>query len=121
MKNKDKHYKRIISQTKTKLLKNDIKTLAKSNLDNLKFSVNLAEDYIKGNYPILDKKIFLALITVLVYFLNPMDLIPDFLFAYGFLDDFTVLSLFFKKYQTELKKYKEWKESKLIEDKNQED
>ena len=44
-----------------------------------------------------------------------MDLIPDFIISFGFIDDFTVLSLFFNKYSKEIEKYQIWRESNKIE------
>jgi uncharacterized membrane protein YkvA (DUF1232 family) len=49
------------------------------------------------------------IVTALVYFLNPIDLIPDFMGVIGFTDDAIVLAFVFKSIRDELIKYCDWR------------
>ena len=53
------------------------------------------------------------LIAAILYFLNPLDVIPDMILALGFLDDFTVISFVYGKIAEEIEKYREWKYPKI--------
>ena len=46
-----------------------------------------------------------AATAALLYFLNPLDLIPDFLPGIGFLDDALVIAICFKMVQSDLRRY----------------
>ena len=50
-----------------------------------------------------------AVAFAILYFVNPFDLIPDFIPGVGYLDDIAVLALVFMSIEYELKKYAQWK------------
>ncbi len=63
-----------------------------------------------GDYAILPlQSIILALASV-IYFVNPFDIIPDFLPLGGYLDDATVLSFVLKSIKSDIKQFLEWEE-----------
>lgn len=75
--------------------------------------VNLAyemiKDYKSGAFTSIPWKT-IALITVAVlYFLNPFDIIPDFIPFVGYADDALALTAVFKAVQVDLKNYCIWK------------
>ena len=74
----------------------------------IKLTLALTKDWIKGDYKDISKGSIILIIGGLLYLVNPIDLIPDFLAA-GFLDDAAVLAYVFKKIGHELVTYKEWK------------
>jgi uncharacterized membrane protein YkvA (DUF1232 family) len=47
-------------------------------------------------------------IAVLIYFISPIDLVPDFIPIIGLLDDATLLAWFMTSIKSELDKFKEW-------------
>jgi uncharacterized membrane protein YkvA (DUF1232 family) len=51
----------------------------------------------------------IAIIMGLLYFVSPIDFVPDFLPG-GLIDDAFVLGLIIRQIKTDLYKYKEWKE-----------
>ena len=87
--------------------------------------VNLIKDFAKGEYRDINTSTVVYLIAALLYFINPLDLIPDFILSIGFLDDLSVLGFIYNKYSKEIEKYQEWKskqtdsQSQLIEDSEQ--
>ena len=53
------------------------------------------------------KKTALYVIAGLLYFVNPFDLVPDFVLGLGYLDDAAVLAFVIKKLKKEIDKFKE--------------
>jgi uncharacterized membrane protein YkvA (DUF1232 family) len=53
----------------------------------------------------------------LIYLVNPIDIIPDFLIG-GFVDDAAVIAYILKKITIEITAYKNWKSLKREEDDN---
>lgn len=77
----------------------------------LKILLELIKDWMKGEYKELTKSTVLLIIGSLIYLVNPIDLIPDFLIG-GFIDDLAVLGYVIKKISDELNAYKTWKNIK---------
>ncbi len=77
-------------------------------LEDLKDLYGLFVDSIKGRY-----KLHPALISIigggLLYFIIPLDLIPDYIPIVGLLDDFAVLSAIINSMQEELLEYRKFK------------
>lgn len=79
--------------------------------DQLQLLFSLAKDYASGNYTAIPKSSIIAVVAALLYFISPLDLIPDFLVGLGFVDDAFVLGLVYKQVLKELDKYQVWKDS----------
>jgi len=47
----------------------------------------------------------------LVYFVMPVDMIPDLLPAMGFTDDLAVLLMIFKRFSTDIDRFRQWEQS----------
>lgn len=77
--------------------------------DQLQLLFELAKDYAKGNYTAISKRSIVAVIAGLLYFISPLDLIPDFIIGLGFVDDAFVLSLVYKQIAKDLERYQTWK------------
>jgi uncharacterized membrane protein YkvA (DUF1232 family) len=77
-------------------------------LENLKNLYGLFVDSVKGKY-----NLHPALIGIigagLLYFVIPLDLIPDYIPIVGLLDDYVVLSTIINSLQEELAAYRSWK------------
>lgn len=74
---------------------------------------SLAKDYFNGTYTDIPKKSIVAIIAGMLYFLSPVDLIPDFLLGFGLIDDVFILGLVIKQVAKDLEKYQAWKATKL--------
>ncbi len=66
----------------------------------------------EGVYKIESTKLLITLLAVVIYFVNPFDLIPDFIFGIGFTDDFAVLAWFYKSAAEEIQDFKNWEKSR---------
>lgn len=93
--------------------------------------MSLVKDYYQGNYRNIPYKTISAAVVGLLYVINPIDLIPDFIPFIGQIDDALVLKFCLKLMEKDLLKYKTWKDkqsaskdkdlkptNKKLEDKN---
>ena len=71
--------------------------------------LDLVRDAWTGTYRSVPYWTLSAAVFVLLYVLNPMDVIPDALPAVGLLDDATVLSLCLMLIEHDLNQYRTWK------------
>jgi uncharacterized membrane protein YkvA (DUF1232 family) len=55
----------------------------------------------------------MTILAAIIYFLNPIDLIPDFIPGLGLTDDFSVLLWVYNSVSTEVVKFLEWEKSTL--------
>lgn len=99
---------------KLKRLLSSVKETAQGNKqiaeiwDDLKSMMGLLIDWVRGDYKNLSKSSAIMIIISFLYLINPLDIIPDFLFG-GYIDDIAVIGFVFKKLSEEIKIYKEWK------------
>jgi len=75
----------------------------------VKLAFEMLKDYKSKKYRNVPWKAIAMIVTALVYFLNPIDLIPDFMGVIGFTDDAIVLAFVFKSLRGELIKYCDWR------------
>lgn len=66
--------------------------------------------YIHGEYQNLPWKTLLTLIAGLIYFVTPMDLIPDFIPVTGFIDDATILLWIFHSFKEDIENFEIWEQ-----------
>ena len=75
----------------------------------VKLALQMLKDYKAKRYTEVPWR-SIALITVgILYFLNPMDLMPDIIPVLGLTDDAFALAAIFKSIQSDLKLYCEWR------------
>ena len=85
--------------------------------DQFQILLSLAKDYFNGSYKDISKNSILAIIAGMLYFLSPVDLIPDFILGFGLIDDVFILGLVIKQVSLDIQKYQKWKVAKeLIKD-----
>jgi uncharacterized membrane protein YkvA (DUF1232 family) len=70
----------------------------------------LVTAYARGQYRCIPLKSFLAIVAAILYFLNPLDLVPDALIGIGLADDLAVLSWVFKTLKDELQAFRLWED-----------
>jgi uncharacterized membrane protein YkvA (DUF1232 family) len=72
----------------------------------------MIKDYLSGRYREIPFWITAAILGVLVYVINPLDLIPDVIPILGLIDDVVVIYLCISMVRKDLNKYREWKNCK---------
>lgn len=81
-------------------------------LEHGKVLLSMIRDYIGGRYREVPYWVIGAVSLALLYVLNPLDVIPDVVPGFGYLDDATVLAFCVKLVEGEIEKYKAWKSAK---------
>jgi len=81
-------------------------------IEDARLMLSLIKDYWLGNYRETLWLSISAIVFALLYVLNPLDLIPDFIPFVGLVDDAFALAVAFKLVEKDLKKYKTWKLSR---------
>ncbi|HOY40843.1 MAG: DUF1232 domain-containing protein [Chitinophagales bacterium] len=64
--------------------------------------------WMKGDYRNISTKSIIAVVAALIYFVNPLDLIPDFIPVIGQLDDIFVLGYLIKTLNKEIERFMAW-------------
>lgn len=72
----------------------------------IKMLRKMLKEWQAGTYK-FSKSTIIYVIAGLVYFVSPVDLIPDFILGLGFVDDAAVVALVFKRIKGELEQFKE--------------
>lgn len=75
----------------------------------IKLFLGLLKDYYYGKYRTIPYKSIASVVTALLYIINPVDIIPDFLPFIGQIDDALVFGLCLKLVESDLEKYQAWK------------
>lgn len=71
--------------------------------------LGMVKDVKNGTYKNVPWFTIATIVMVLLYVLNPMDLVPDFIPGFGYLDDATILTLGVGWIESDLHRYLDWK------------
>ncbi len=74
----------------------------------------LLRAYAQGEYREIPWKSLLLIVAAILYFINPIDIIPDLMPLVGLTDDFAVLFMVYKSVGADIDKFLEWEKSKAI-------
>lgn len=88
--------------------KNDVGTLAHEAWETLQTMFRLIRASMSGEYTGVPGTTIAAAVAVLIYFLSPIDLIPDFIPVLGLLDDVALVAWFSTTLKGEMDKFTEW-------------
>lgn len=88
--------------------KNSNTTFAKLT-SKLSSMISLVRHYINGSYRDVETKSIVLVTAGLIYFLSPIDLIPDFLPIIGYADDIALLTYIFSSLSGEIERFELWK------------
>ncbi len=81
-------------------------------LANVPILVSLIKSYAKKEYTDIPIGTIVAITSALLYFVSPIDIIPDAIPGVGYLDDAAVVALCLKMVDSDVEEYKRWREKK---------
>lgn len=73
----------------------------------------LIKAYALGQYKEVPWKTILLIVAAIIYFLNPLDLVPDIIPLTGLTDDFAVLVWVYNSVSNEVEKFIAWEKSQI--------
>jgi uncharacterized membrane protein YkvA (DUF1232 family) len=77
--------------------------------DQLKLLQALCLAWWRGEYRAINTQALLAAVAALLYFVTPLDAIPDWLLGVGLVDDLAVLAWVLRTWQEELAAFEHWR------------
>jgi uncharacterized membrane protein YkvA (DUF1232 family) len=92
--------------------KNDIGTIAHDVWETMQTMFRMIRLSISGEYTGLPTPTIVAAVAVTIYFLFPIDLIPDFIPVLGYLDDVALVAWFSTSIKEELDRFVEWEKTR---------
>ena len=87
----------------------------KNILGKLKSLGLLLKSYANGTYRTVETKNIVIILAGIIYFVSPIDLIPDFLPVIGFADDIALILFIYNSVEQEIEKFEGWLLNKNIE------
>jgi uncharacterized membrane protein YkvA (DUF1232 family) len=100
---------RVVKQSTQKMLRRGSKGLAAA-YEQLGLLIDLLSAYVRGEYRDVAATTLISIVAALLYFLAPLDALPDFLFGWGLLDDAAVISYVSTQLGKELEAFKQWRD-----------
>lgn len=102
-------------QVMTKVQQGGVKEGMAGALGQVQLLVRLVRAYASGEYRKLPWKSLVSIVGVLIYFVSPLDFIPDFLPIVGMADDLALILWLFKTLGDDLDAFSQWeKQTKTI-------
>jgi uncharacterized membrane protein YkvA (DUF1232 family) len=80
-------------------------------LSNIPMLVSLVRSYIRKDYRDVPLGSIIAIVSALIYFLSPIDLLPDSIPALGYVDDAAVFAFVWKMVADDIEEYRKWQEA----------
>ena len=100
---------KVAKQATAKMLQRGGASLASAQ-EQLRTLVDLVGAYVHGDYREISATTLVSVVAALLYFIAPLDALPDFLFGWGLLDDAAVISYVSAQVRTELEAFKQWRD-----------
>jgi len=82
-------------------------------LSNIPEFIGFIKSYIKKDYTEVPIKSLIAITSAILYFVAPIDAIPDVFLFLGLTDDIAILAFCLKAFNDDFEKYKKWKAEEL--------
>lgn len=79
--------------------------------DDLVTLIRLIRAWVSGNYRDVPWQTIVSAIAAILYFVNPFDLIPDFLPVIGYIDDAAIIGFVIASISSDIAKFRDWEQS----------
>ena len=77
-------------------------------LSSIPYLIEMIKSYINGEYKEIPVETLVAVVGAIVYWVSPVDVIPDVIPGVGYVDDALVVAYCLKAIKTDLDDYKKW-------------
>jgi len=104
--------KELVRRASEKLLKFADNPAVRDMAKHLGVIIRMLKAQLEGTYKVSNKTVALMVLG-LVYFITPIDLIPDFIPGFGYVDDLSVLLVVVKSIQVDIQKFMVWEKAPL--------
>ncbi|MEM9621877.1 MAG: YkvA family protein [Pseudomonadota bacterium] len=81
----------------------------------LSLAIALVRAWLDGDYREVSEKTLIVLVAALLYFVVPIDVIPDFLLGWGYLDDIAVVGYVFNQVAEEIAAFEQWRKAREVD------
>ena|SRR5690554_2964947 len=89
----------------------DRNELLKAAREKIATLTRMLKAYASGDYKTIPWKSLVLIVAGLIYFVNPLDLIPDFIPMIGLMDDLALLFWIFNSVNNDIEEYQAWKKA----------
>lgn len=104
--------KHLLSEVKSRIDRLNSSSDEQSSLvHNLMIFVRMVRAHFSGKYKAFSIATILTVVFGLVYFITPMDLIPDFIPALGLTDDISLIYFILRSLAEDIANFQSWEES----------
>ncbi|MCG8386905.1 MAG: DUF1232 domain-containing protein [Cytophagales bacterium] len=108
--------KNLVDKANDKLSDLNMDTIKSSGfIYRVKIFIRMVKAYAKGEYREIQWQNMVLIVAAILYFITPIDLIPDFIPITGLVDDFTVMVWVYNKIQQEVDKFILWEKEYISE------
>ena len=95
-------------------LEEELKTLPQGEkLANIPVFVSMVKSYIKKEYTAFPMNTLVSIVALLLYWVAPIDIIPDKIPVWGKMDDLCALSIVLRGVGKDVEDYKAWKKGEI--------
>lgn len=113
LKNKER-LNHLLRVSADKIKEVNVRNIKNSSLvERVRVLIRMVRAYASGRYRGIKVTNLLLLVAAIVYFVTPLDFVPDFIPITGFVDDFTVVLWVYGKLQEEIDAYLAWENEQL--------
>lgn len=86
--------------------------MAGDKLANIPVMVSLVRSFAKKEYTDIPIGSIIAITSALIYFVSPIDIVPDSIPLIGYIDDAAVVAVCWKLVESDVKEYVKWREER---------
>jgi len=101
--NDQKKLNKFLSEATAKLKRD--RTRLQRFLTDIELLIMMAKAYHNGTYRRIPLKSLAIIVGAIIYFVNPLDIIPDFIAGLGFLDDAAIIGFVIKTLSNEIDRF----------------
>lgn len=81
-------------------------------VDKMKLLIRMVKAYAQSDYQVVPWNAIVSILGALIYFVTPLDLIPDFIPLLGLVDDATVILWVFRSFAKEISAFEVWENAR---------